>query len=812
MIGYEYWLDTDYSNKVSNTVSNEKTAILSIEVKTDHLSEGIHILNFRASDSKGRWSSPVTKYFYNFIEKEANEVEEYEYWLDTGYDKKIVGACSGSLISDIDVSSLSEGMHFINIRFKDKRGQWSSTLVHYFYHFPVKEQNQVVAYEYWFDTNYANCQRGNTEGAFSQELDVSSLSEGMHFMNLRFKDKRGQWSSPVVHYFYYMKEREPNEIVMYEYWIDQDFNGRKQEESPGGALSLNLDFRHLENGNHVLYFRVKDKRGQWSSPVVAEFEKIDGIIPDIPEDEIAILRQLYEKTGGNAWTEKWDTEETLANDTHWKGVSFDEEGHVVALTLPDNNLSGALPKSVFELPKLLRLDMSQNANMGGTLNEILTLEKSNGTLEEIKLQGTNLSGYVPELEKLPGLKVADFSGNRLDSVSPKISVGRLLLNDQSLQISPIDLVQYPELSLPAISRYDVEKKTFDSYPDFKGMNVSGKNGLTFTYDQAKKRYLVKNDQGKVDLQIQSEEKIILEQLNGAAKGSRADGFGVRWQLGDVCVDDFSEPNRINVLDALLTARYAVGMDLNKEDNDPSLLFNVLAANVYSVGDEDETTVNVQDVVSIVNMVLDTPPAEASLLKSAMDSPNSLWIEDGKLVLKSSEPVAALDFLLSGCKSSQFRTLVPAGYMVMMRDVPDGLRVLILSLTGDSLPTGRTDIATVNVLDALLSNAIVVSDKNAKIPVTLNRESSATGIEVVEGVHSDDGYMLVVPAGAIEGNIYLYNLSGQCVGRHRLDDMSSGMKDLRPYCKGLSTGVYILRVEIRTDKGVSVSNRKLNIMN
>lgn len=633
----------------------------------------------------------------------------------------------------------------------------------------------------------------------------------MHFLNLRFKDQRGQWSSPIVHYFYYMKEREPNEIVGYEYWTDQNFNGRKYVESSGGALSLSLDFKNLENGDHVLYFRVKDKRGQWSSPVCAAFEKIDGIIPDIPEAEYTVLCQLYEKTGGkDAWTEKWDTGERVANDDYWKGVSFDEDGHVVAITLPDNNLKGILPQEVFGLPNLLRLDVSQNPGIGGQLEKVLYLDKPNKTLQEIRMQGTDLSGYVPDLANLSALKVADFSQNRLDSISPNTKMEQIDLSGQAIWIEPIDLVQYPELALPAISRYDAKEKTFIAYPDFKGMNASGKNGVLFTYDPVKERYLVKNGQGEVDLWLKSGEPIVLVQLDGAAKNSRAEGFSVKWQAGDACVDEFSETNRINVLDALLTAQYAVGLDLNKEDNDPTLLFNVLAADVYTE-DEQLGTINVQDVVSIVNMVLETPLAKAGLLKSTMDCLNSVRVEEGKLLLQTTVPVAALDLLLEGCKSPHFKSLVSADYMVTMRDTPGGLRVLILSLTGETLPVGETEIAAVGASSASLSAAMVASSKNVKIPVMLNRKGVTTGIETPE-IAREDNLSVVMPADALEGHVRIYNLFGQCVKHEQLVDLSAGTKDLRSCYRGLPDGVYIVQVEIRTDKRVEVTNKKLNHMN
>lgn len=809
---YEYWWDTDYENKVSGNTSSGRVATVTIEIGTESLPEGMHLFNFRAKDTDGRWSSPVSKYFYNFSVREKNVIQAYEYWFDTDFDGKKEGGCAGQFSQDIDVSFLSEGMHLLNIRFRDLWGQWSSPAVHYFYHLPVKEPNEIVGYEYWFDTDYADCQRGESDGAFSQELDVASLSEGMHFLNVRFKDKRGQWSSPAVHYFYYMKELEPNEIVSYEYWVDEDgFAGRQTELSSGGALSLRLDFRQLENGLHTLFFRVKDKRGQWSSPVFAEFEKIDGIIPDIPETELAILRQLYEKTGGDEWTEKWNMEETLANDRDWKGVSFDEEGHVVAIALPENNLSGQVPQEVFALPKLKRLDLSRNGKIGGRLEDLLGGTGENNCLQEIRLLAANLSGYVPEMQNFKALDVADFSGNRLDSISPKNQIKQVNLDGQSIQVAPIDLVQYPELSLPAISRYNAEDKTFAAYPDFKGMNADGKNGILFTYDPVKKRYRVKNDRREADLRLQSGEAITLVQLDGAAKESRAEGFSVKWQTGDACVDGFSEPNRINVLDALLTAKHAVGIDLNKEeDNNPDLLFNVLAADAYVV-DEQPGTVNVQDVVSIVNLVLEAPVVKGGILKSVVESPNSLRVEGGKLLLQTTVPVAALDVLLDDCRSPQFKPLVSADYMVAMRDTPDGLRVLILSLTGETLPVGETEIATVGADAASLSAAMVASGKNAKVPVMLNRKGIPTGIETPE-IAREDNLSVVMPAGALEGHVRIYNLFGQCVKHEQLADLSAGTKDLRPYYRGLPDGVYIVQVEIRTDKGVSATNKKLNHMN
>ena len=129
---YEYWFDTDFENKISGETSG-CIITLSFDIETKHLSEGMHLFNFRAQDTDGRWSSPITKYFYCFQEKEKNEIRTCEYWFDTDFDNKKTDNCNGQFSQAIDMSHLSDGMHSLNICFKDNRNQWSSPAVHYFY-------------------------------------------------------------------------------------------------------------------------------------------------------------------------------------------------------------------------------------------------------------------------------------------------------------------------------------------------------------------------------------------------------------------------------------------------------------------------------------------------------------------------------------------------------------------------------------------------------------------------------------------------------------------------------------------------------
>ncbi len=64
-------------------------------------------------------------------------------------------------------------------------------------------QPGVEAYEYWFDTDDANRKSGSSTGTLETSLEIPALSEGMHYVTIRFRDASGQWSSPVSQRFYH---------------------------------------------------------------------------------------------------------------------------------------------------------------------------------------------------------------------------------------------------------------------------------------------------------------------------------------------------------------------------------------------------------------------------------------------------------------------------------------------------------------------------------------------------------------------------------------------------------------------------------
>ncbi len=136
------------------------------------------------------------------------------------------------------------------------------------------------------------------------------------------------------------------------------------------------------------------------------------IIPDVDGREA--LMALYEATGGENWTnhENWGTNTELSE---WYGVTV-EDNEIVALELPDNNLSGTLPVELGALIRLQRLVLNGNLLMDTIPANIGNLSQ----LEELNLANNDLTGNIPaSLGDLRNLEVFDLSYNSLSGSIPR---------------------------------------------------------------------------------------------------------------------------------------------------------------------------------------------------------------------------------------------------------------------------------------------------------------------------------------------------------------------------------------------------------
>lgn len=268
--GIEYWMDGDLANRKTESTTNT-TIPLSIDIGA--YAHGVHTLSYRVINDKGQYSPiKIFAFFVNPAESSATSVTSVEYWIDGNYATRTTAQASGNevLMENLDISSLSTGVHFLYVQPKDDLGHLGK-LHRYMFLKPFTEVEQdgtaISRVEYWIDDNFSSMVTKQTsETVIPIEADLSSLGYGSHFLTYRVVNNLGQYGEIKRLMFYFLQGEESATLKGYEYWIDDDYAGRKS----GSALGENdnveindIDISSLSEGVHFFYVRTLDANDKY---------------------------------------------------------------------------------------------------------------------------------------------------------------------------------------------------------------------------------------------------------------------------------------------------------------------------------------------------------------------------------------------------------------------------------------------------------------------------------------------------------------------------------------------------------------------
>ena len=211
IVGYEYWFNNDFLSKTTTSVESAQQLIIDQNIPTTELTKGLNILNFRSFDNLRKYSSVVSHFFYKISLPESTpnpEIVAYEFWLDNDYNNAVLVNTpvhqQVNINELISMSSLSNGIHNFNIRFKNNSGLWSSVVSHLFYKTPERifTENSITEYHYWFDNDFANAVNASVNPDLqinlTGNLDLTRIPKGKHEINFQFKDAFGKWSAVIA--------------------------------------------------------------------------------------------------------------------------------------------------------------------------------------------------------------------------------------------------------------------------------------------------------------------------------------------------------------------------------------------------------------------------------------------------------------------------------------------------------------------------------------------------------------------------------------------------------------------------------------
>ena len=453
------------------------------------------------------------------------------------------------------------------------------------------------------------------------------------------------------------------------------------------------------------------------------------------------LKVLYQATNGGAWTNKtWRIGSNAVTSTGWPGVTFDEEGHVLAIELQNNNLRGNLPTEGMEMKSLRMLNLNGNSLSG----DVAAFCKLLPALETLNL-GYNL--FTELTDVLP----AHITSLNLQNQREGYSLSTFTQQEWAMGD------RHADIQLGTLIAYDHQNQNFEAHPTLRIYTTDNNSYVgEMIYSDGAYRYSLSGTYNYA-----SGTEFCIRSSGGVAQNNRLRAK-LTWTKGDVNADA-----SVDVLDAQQTLNYIMGTQNGN--------FNYPAADTYDGGG-----INVQDVVATINIFIGSNDnADRKSLMAAQrrwtesmgdgaSTHNLLSVEDGALWLDAADQVAALDITLAGVKANDVKlAMSKQRYQLVTHNTANGVRIVIISTTGDII-SGRTKL--LRLAKAARVDQAMAADIDAQ-PVGVAFEGQTTDIDAVtagaeslEGVYSIDGRKLNGVAGK---GIYIVNGKKKAINRHQL---------------------------------------------
>jgi hypothetical protein len=270
---YEYWFDNNIASRTNRTVTGTSgLTTIADSINISGLQTGLHFLSFRFGTT-ARWSAVTTQLFYkSAATSNGTTISEMEYWFDDNRNARITQAINGKspnglVMDSVNIQALGNGLHRFNVRLGTSNG-WTSVTTHLFY--KLNPTNTTVnTIEYWVDNDVANLKSKNiafnTEGVAIDSLDIRTLTNGLHRLNLRLGTANG--GSSLTSHLFYKFNSDTVGVSAIEYWMNGDFVGRKTKNvaaNTEGVVIDSLDVTNLCRGINILHSRYRTRLG-WSS-------------------------------------------------------------------------------------------------------------------------------------------------------------------------------------------------------------------------------------------------------------------------------------------------------------------------------------------------------------------------------------------------------------------------------------------------------------------------------------------------------------------------------------------------------------------
>lgn len=262
---YRYWFDSQDSEAVYGQTSDTD---IHIDADVSSLSDCLHTLNLQIIDEDDTCSVVQTRLF---VKMPIDESIGIKYWFD-GHHESATYIPGGSLMQDIDVSSLSDGLHTVTVQ--PIGNIPSSTRSAIFIKVPqlinVDHLTCLTSIDGEVVSTDVICTK---DGIIQYEIPLTGVSQGLHSLCVQAVTPSGA-ATPAVN-CYFLRHLTGNEMGRLQclYSIDGAPAMKSAGQFNSGDFHFDIDVQELTNDIHNITYMLMAENGSVSDIKTAFFIK-----------------------------------------------------------------------------------------------------------------------------------------------------------------------------------------------------------------------------------------------------------------------------------------------------------------------------------------------------------------------------------------------------------------------------------------------------------------------------------------------------------------------------------------------------------
>jgi Leucine-rich repeat (LRR) protein len=559
----------------------------------------------------------------------------------------------------------------------------------------------------------------------------------------------------------------------------QDYSGQYQFELQANNFKIseatvsgntitfpNISVAEIPTGAKIAIWQ---KNGT-SQGTYVQFKGIaDGSETPLIVEEYDALVAFFQSAGGTGWKEVWDTSSNNLHEKKWKGVTTND-GHVISINLPDNNLTGNISPEIGKFSELQNLNLAKN----------------------------KLTGTIPEsVSKVTKLKTVDFSENELTGIDAAfLPAVNFKIDRQKINLGELPLTLNAVLKDQKINRYDHTNSIFNATQSYNMTLKDYFQMVTVPEDGIKLTNILS------EWNVPNNQTLELRQIAGSARNSVVT-YTITYREGDSNLDGI-----VNILDIQSTLNYTLSQKPK--------FFNYGAADINK-----DKNLNVLDIISLINKIQSGTlenPASAKRMAFTGNEDVVLSIEDNTLYIDNqSVSTAAFDIRLKGGSKAQTEELLSGlGYTVSVAERQGEISIVGFSM--DKSLSGKQAIAKVSaqteILSAMISNTeanaltykisknLGVDDSNKDNAIALSNYPNPFTAQTVIQYH--------LPENADKATLKVFDTAGRTVYMQSDLDASQGNHEFTFQRRDLASGIYFYTIEIQNGAKPAIFKGKMLI--